>query len=286
MTLRPAFASRIVFPHWSHPNWIIVGAHSSFVAYSLILPGFSRQPSYALASIATCVSLELLVRRLQGKELAFPLSAIISALGLVLLTDSYTPWGYALVGALSILSKHLLTINGRHIFNPTNFGIVVANYFFTGTVTLVPGRWGGTLGSMLFVLALGLLLVYRAKRLWLSLGFSLAYFTGALILAFAYNARPVSMLMPMTGAAFMLFVFFMITDPQTSPSAPRQQLVYGALVGILATIFRNYWLNTNLFLALFVTTALYSYWRAAKEAPHHRSEFLPSAIPAPAEALR
>ena len=257
--------SRVLFgmevPALRDPHWLFLFSLTSFAVFAVWFPGFRRSPEQLLASLLTCVGLELVITKYLGKKMVFPLSAWITSTGTLLLTDTPGVTGVMIAAALGILSKQFIVVRGHHVFNPANFGVLLAYFFFTDIVTLSPGRWGGSVETVVAVLALGVVIGVKANRLYLSMSFVASYFLGCFLLMQAWNRPLLALCLPMTGAAFYLFSFFMITDPKTSPERPFEQLAFGFIVAALATVLRFYLVVSNLFVALFVATALYSVWR-------------------------
>lgn len=75
----------------------------------------------------------------------------------------------------------------------------------------------------------------------------------------------------MTGAAFMLFTFFMITDPMTTPETVSGRIAFGVVVGILDNLLRYKQVSQSPFFALFVVSAFVPVWRRyfGAEKPEH-----------------
>jgi enediyne biosynthesis protein E5 len=242
----------LIYPSLQDPRWFQLGFLFSFVIYALTSPGFSRRPIQFLVGVATVLVLDSLLIYFYRGILLAPVSGLISTMGLLLLCDSPYVWPYAFVGALSVLSKHFIRIQGKHIFNPLNFGIVVAVFFLSNDVTVTGGRWGGSLIGMVLIACLGLLTVYRAKRLDVALVWTLTFFVGAVIRSSLAGAPLLSVLSPLTGAAFQLFTFFMITDPMTTPETRGGRIAYGVAMGVLDGVLRYKQVPFSPFLALFV----------------------------------
>lgn len=244
-----------IVPRLADPRWLQVSFLASYVVYALVSPGFAREPAQYLWGAAACVGLDFLLGlRYAGPRLA-PLSGLITSMGLLLLCDSPHVWPYPLLGAVAVLSKHFVQVEGRHVFNPLNFAVVVGLLFLSGEMTVVAGRWGGSLTGMLAIAALGTLTVWRAKRLDLAAAYALTFFAGACARSWLSGAQLVTLLTPMTGAAFQLFTFFMITDPKTTPETPRGRWAFGFLVGALDAVLRYRQVSHAPFYALFALSA-------------------------------
>lgn len=250
-----------IYPGLLDPRWTILPFLLSFDVFALTSPGFSRSPVQFAAGVGTCLFLDSAILFLIRKLWLAPVSGFISSLGLLLLCDSPFVWPYAAVGAISILSKHLIRSEGRHMFNPLNFGIVFGLLFFSREMTVVAGRWGGSLSGMLVVVSLGVLAAYRARRLDLSLAYVLTFLAGVFVRCALKGAPFWSVAAPMTGAAFMLFTFYMITDPMTTPETRRGRIIFGVAVALLDTVLRYYQVNFSPFYALFALSAFMPFFR-------------------------
>jgi Na+-translocating ferredoxin:NAD+ oxidoreductase RnfD subunit len=79
-----------------------------------------------------------------------------------------------------------------------------------------------------------------------------AFVLQALIRHLLFPTSFVGSLAPVTGVAFLLFTYYMITDPQTSPSSPRGQIVFGLALGATYGILISLHVVFTPFVALFV----------------------------------
>jgi hypothetical protein len=154
-----------------------------------------------------------------------PLSATISALSLCLLLRSNEPWVLALAAFCAIASKFVLRWGGKHIFNPAAFGIAVA-VLLTDRAWISPGQWGSGASLMLLIAGFGCLVVYRAMRWDVTVGFLAAY-AAVLFARSAWLGEPMAIpLHRLDNGALLVFAFFMITDPKTTPDSRLGRLVH------------------------------------------------------------
>lgn len=182
-------------------------------------------------------------------------SAIITALGLCLLFKANSLATYALVGMFSILGKFVIKANGKHVFNPSLFGIVIC-LLLTNDAWVSPGQWGNELTIMAFLSAGALLVLLKVGRVDTSL-----MFLGTLmVLEFSrtvlYQGWSLDVfLYKFTSGTILLFAFFMITDPVTTPKSLKARLIWGASIGILTFVLSNWFQNyTAPIWALFIVT--------------------------------
>lgn len=179
-------------------------------------------------------------------------SALITSLSFSLLLRSDHVWPLAAAAAVGIGSKFVFRLNGRHIFNPANFGIVTL-LLATDAVWTSTGEWGSALWFALLVAGLGALSTWRAQRLDVPIVFLGTY--GALLLVRAlYLGDPLAIpALRLANAALILFAFFMISDPKTTPDDPRRRAVFVALAAALAYVIQfHFFISDGIFYAPFI----------------------------------
>ncbi|MBI1341421.1 MAG: Na+-transporting NADH:ubiquinone oxidoreductase, subunit NqrB [Terrimonas sp.] len=162
------------------------------------------------------------------------LSVLISALSLcLLLKTNYWPISL-LAAALTVISKYTLRINGKHLFNPSAFGII-STVLLTKQAWISPGQWGT--GTVLFfaIISLGFIVVTRVQKLDVSLGFlicfaGLLYFRQVIYLDWPLDFY----LHSISTGSLLLFSFFMISDPRTSPDHPLARIIWAVMVAGLS----------------------------------------------------
>jgi hypothetical protein len=173
-----------------------------------------------------------------------PRSALISGLSLCLLLRTNSPAIATLAAVVTITSKFVLRFGAKHIFNPTNFGLAFM-MLITDTAWVSPGQWGNAAQFAFLMACLGGLVVNRAARSDVTLAFLAVY--GALVFG-----RSLSLGEPMTipahrlaSGALLLFSFFMISDPKTTPDSRAGRLVFATLVALGAAYVQFKLFRTN-----------------------------------------
>jgi hypothetical protein len=160
-----------------------------------------------------------------------PKSALISGLSLCLLLRTGSLLLAAGAAVLTIASKFVLRVHGKHVFNPTNFGIV-ASMLLTHRVWVSPGQWGSAALFGFLIACLGGLVVNRATRsdvTYAFLGFYLAVLFGRAL----WLGQPASIpLHQLASGAFLIFTFFMISDPRTTPDSRAGRVLFALLVAL------------------------------------------------------
>lgn len=161
-------------------------------------------------------------------------SAIISSMGLCLLLKTNNLSAAALAAFISIASKYLIRINGKHIFNPSALGIVAA-VVITGNAWISPGQWGSGAVILFGVLCLGFIITTKVQKLDTSVAF-LGTFGGLLFIRqVMYLGWPVDFFVQsISTGSLLLFSFFMITDPKTTPNHAAARIIWSMLVAAIA----------------------------------------------------
>jgi enediyne biosynthesis protein E5 len=214
--------------------------------------GFLESWSRTFLAIATAILAELVtVRALYGRwpHLA---SAYVSGISVGILVRSPAFWPYVLCSAIAITSKYVLRIEGRHIWNPTNFAIVAMLLLASDAVAGLSVQWGNNLLPMIFVWVLGTVILRSVGRLHITLTYVAAFFFFALVRALATGHPFLSEAAPITGPMYQLFIFFMITDPKTTVTPKWAQALVVVLIAALETVFRLMELVYAPFYALFI----------------------------------
>lgn len=243
------------------------------------------EPSYAqpLFAVAVAYALEVLLEwsgaRCDGRRPRFAggpraladflLSAHITGLAVAMLlysNERLAPIAFAV--AVALVSKTLVRVpspagGSVHALNPSNTGIVVTlllfpwvgitqPYMFTEELTTV----GDIALPIVFVCA-GIFLNARyTGRLPLIAAWMLGFVLQAGVRHALFDTRLIASFGPMTGVAFLLFTFYMLTDPATTPSTWRAQAVFGAAVATAYGILMSLHVVFGLFFALAIVCAL------------------------------
>ena len=158
-----------------------------------------------------------------------PRSPLISALSLTILLRTGSVTLSVIAATLAVGSKYLLCWRGKHIFNPANFGLVAVSLLFTGA-WVSPGQWGVAPTLALGLFLAGGLVTGVAKRWDVSVALLASY--AALVFGRAlWLGDPFAIpLHQMQSGALLVFAFFMISDPKTTPDARAGRLLYAAIV--------------------------------------------------------
>jgi Na+-translocating ferredoxin:NAD+ oxidoreductase RnfD subunit len=205
-----------------------------------------------LLAIVTSIVLELALGQIFYRKWLHPASAYISGISVGILVRSPAFWPYALCAAISIISKYVLRVKGRHIWNPSNFGISVLLFLAADTVASLSIQWGNYLWPMLVIWALGSGIIWRLHRFHITFTYVVSFIVFALMRSWMTGSPWLAEIAPITGPMYQLFIFFMITDPKTTVRSKRGQCIVVFLVAVLEMILRLNQVVYAPFYALFI----------------------------------
>ncbi|MEO5680061.1 MAG: RnfABCDGE type electron transport complex subunit D [Acidimicrobiales bacterium] len=223
--------------------------------------GFKVSIAQILVSITVCAVVEAALTFRSRHSLVWPASGILTGSSIAfILRASGTRHGdwwslhgiqfFVLAGLVSLLAKHLIRPTGRHLFNPSNVGIVWCllvigpNHVFAQYLWWGPNRFGVALAYGVILLGAGWIL-RSVGMIPMACSFLVTF--AVLIGALALSGRSFIAIWhtgPIGGLSYwatialspelLVFVFFMISDPQTAPRAPAGRVAYGVAVAAAA----------------------------------------------------
>lgn len=198
--------------------------------------GYDRLATALLTCVAAEAALSLFMR---GKVVNL-LSAYISGLSLTLLTkpQGAVLWPFMAGGFLAIASKYVLQHRNSHLWNPTNFAIVVLLLAAPNRISVLSHQWGNDVVTNLVIWGFGLVIVTRVKVLHITLAYVAAFLLLNAARAFALGQGILPEIAPITGPMYQLFVFFMITDPRTIVRDRRWQIGVAVIIALVETAIR------------------------------------------------
>ena len=204
--LLPAFDNRYLGPILI--TCILIAAHVSF--------GILESYEHTATAIAAAIAAEMALGRITYGRVPHLASAYITGISVGILVRSPFVWPYFLCSLISILSKYVLRVRERHLWNPSNFGVSAVALLAPATVSLLSIQWGNDIWPMVIIWLLGSVIVWRVGRLHISA----TYVASFLLLAWVRSAITgtpwLASAAPITGPMYQLFIFFMVTDPRTT----------------------------------------------------------------------
>jgi enediyne biosynthesis protein E5 len=229
--------------------------------------------SYSRTALAiiTALLIELVVGRLFWGQWPHLASAYVSGISVGILVRSPAFWPYALCSLLSITSKYVLRVKGRHLWNPSNFGICVMLLLAPEVVASLSVQWGNYLLPMIVVWILGSLIIWQVKRFHICATYVVSFVLFAWVRSWITGHPFLAEVAPITGPMYQLFIFFMITDPKTTVQTTWGQYVVAFLVALVEMVLRLYESVYAPLYALFLvgptTNLIEIWWHSRQPAP-------------------
>jgi Na+-translocating ferredoxin:NAD+ oxidoreductase RnfD subunit len=191
-----------------------------------------------LLAIGTSLIAELILSRIFMGKWPNLASAYITGISVGILIRSPGFWPYALCAAIAITSKYVIRFKGRHLCNPSNFGICVMLFLASESVATLSIQWGNNLWPMVVIWLLGSAIIWRARRFHISATYVVSFFALAFVRAWIMHDPWQSEIAPITGPEYQLFIFFMITDPKTTLRSKTGQCVVAFFVAVAEMFLR------------------------------------------------
>jgi hypothetical protein len=254
---------KVVLPSWGDPRLRLGVVIISLQVLGQTLLHFKVSIAQILVSIAVCALVDTGVSYWRQRAIVWPASAILTgnSTAFILRANGTKPgdwWSlngiefFILAALIGILSKYVIRIGDRHLYNPSNLGLVLVLLFVGARHVFPQYLWWGPLNApvilSLVVILAGAIWVLWPLRMWLMVGAFLATFAvlvaanaalGRCFLA-VWHSGPVCgsdyWLNLITSPELLVFVFFMISDPKTAPRLPRARVVYGVAIAVVAAV--------------------------------------------------
>ncbi len=253
----------ILLPKLSDPRLHLAAVIISLQVLGQVAFEFRLSIAQILVSLLTCAVLEIGIAFRRQHVLLWPASALLTGNGVAFILrvpgtehgDWWSMrgwWIFAGTAAVSLLSKHIIQFGGRHIFNPSNFGLVLC-FLLLGPELADPLEfwWGPMSPWLALALAIivtgGLAILLRLRLLGIAIGFWVTFAAGLAVLAASGHAMTARWhLGPVEDWQFwrvlvfspeiLVFLFFMITDPKTIPAGRFGRRFYAVSIGVLAVL--------------------------------------------------
>jgi hypothetical protein len=224
---------------------------------------FRLSVAQILACLAAGALIEFTVAFFKDKVILWPASGLLTGNSTAFILrvpgtfhgqwwSTHGIWIFVGVVAVSMASKYLIRWRGRHIFNPSNLGLVLAFVVLGPQYTEPQDLWWIPMGQWMIVtyailIGGGLLIAWELKLLGLELGY-MAAFAAFLALALApvpdhcmiasWYAAPMCgqqlWQVLVTSPELLIFALFMVPDPRTVPDSQLGRFVFGVLVAFLS----------------------------------------------------
>ena len=210
-----------------------IAALSTLLIFNLGWIDFGARPENSALALGAALLTQLVCSYLTRTPVDLR-SPLITGLSLSLLLRADEPWIHALAGAIAIGSKFVLRIDGKHIWNPAGLAIVVLLFTAKSHVWISPGAWGSTVWFAALLGFFAILVLGAARRSDIAVFFFGTH--AALLVARAlWLGDPLAIpLHQLQSGSLLIFTFFMISDPRTSPDSRLGRFIFAAAVALLA----------------------------------------------------
>jgi Na+-transporting NADH:ubiquinone oxidoreductase subunit NqrB len=236
------------------PRWFQIAFLTSFLVLGVrleVVPWWE-----GLLTVSSACATQALFMRWQGIEGTGLRSSMITGLGLALLLRSDLVWLPPLAASVAIASKFIVRIGGKHVFNPANLGLVLA-MMLTSHAWTSPSQWREESLLIVWFAVLGLAVTQRAFRSDISLAFLGAWFLLKAGRVLYLGQRVQALEHQLLTGGLVVFAFFMISDPMTTPNRRPARMLFATAVAVLAFVLQHgYWIQPALFWSLFVLSPL------------------------------
>jgi len=208
-------------------------ALSTLVVFNLGWIDFGARPLNSALALGASLITQFVCARFTGVPLDLR-SPLITGLSLSLLLRADEPWIHAIAGVVAISSKFLLRLDGKHIWNPAGFAIVVLLFATPGHVWISPGAWGSAMWFATLLCFFAILVLGAARRSDIAI-FFFGTHAALLFARAAWLGDPFAIpLHQLQSGSLLIFTFFMISDPRTSPDSRLGRFIFAASVAVLA----------------------------------------------------
>jgi Na+-transporting NADH:ubiquinone oxidoreductase subunit NqrB len=229
---------------------------ASLLTFGVLARDFTLRAEQMALAFAAGLATQAFWLRARGLRQKGYLSALVTCFGLSILLRADTLWAHPLAACIALSAKFVVRVDGKHVYNPANLGVIAATSLLPGT-WISPGQWGNELAAAVWFVMLGGLVTERARRwdiAWVFLGAWL----GLVGLRVLWLGQPFAVWAHQLGSgALLLFAFFMISDPMTIPDRRATRVAYGCIVAVAAFGWQYALFRPNaLVWALFLATPL------------------------------
>ena len=232
------------------PRMYQIAMLSSLLVYGMVWLDFGVTATRVGLLLATALVTQAVCDRLTagrsatGRPAVNVRSALISGLSLCLLLRTNVTELAVLAAVLTIAGKFLVRFRGKHIFNPTNGGLV-AMLLLSDHVWVSPGQWGAAAFFAFLMACLGGVVVNRAARSDVTYAF-IGFYCVLLFGRSLSLGEPITIpLHRLESGALLLFTFFMISDPKTTPDSRAGRVLFSGLVAFVAWYVQFRLFRTN-----------------------------------------
>lgn len=215
------------------PRYYQIAVLSSLLLFGVFILDFGIRWQNAVAIVTTALGVQYVGGHYARLPRFDPLSPLITSLSLTLLLRTDEIMLASIAAIIAIGSKFVIRVGGKHIFNPANVALVTL-MLASDHAWVSSGQWGSAAIGAFTLACLGFLVLTRARRAETTIAF-LVFFAALLFGRAAWLGDPASIPMhQLQNGALLIFAFFMISDPKTTPDSARGRILYAAIVAAAA----------------------------------------------------
>jgi Na+-translocating ferredoxin:NAD+ oxidoreductase RnfD subunit len=215
------------------PRYYQIAVLGTLVAYGVLALDFGIRQENAIVIVIVALLTQFAGTKAARLPCFDPLSPLITSLSLTLLLRTDLVAIAALAALIAISSKFLIRVRGKHVFNPANVAIVTL-MLSSDHAWVSSGQWGGAAIGAFVLACLGFIVLTRAKRAETTIGF-LGFYALLLFGRALWLGDPLTIpVHQLQNGALLVFAFFMISDPKTTPDSVAGRVIYSMLVASLA----------------------------------------------------
>lgn len=251
----------VVLPKLSDPRLKLSTTILTLTVLGLTILNFQVSVPQILVSVVLCAAIDMAMAYRKDGVLIWPASGLQTGVSVAFIFraggtvhgDWWSVRGlhlFVLVALVCMLSKYTLRLHGRHVFNPSNIGLAWGLLVIGPSYAFSEHLWWAPLGpavllAMSVILAGAWWVLRQVKMIPMAVTFMAVFCV--LIGIFALSGHSYYATWhegPVSGAFYwitvalspelLIFVFFMISDPQTSPKSPTGRKLYAVTVAVIA----------------------------------------------------
>jgi enediyne biosynthesis protein E5 len=245
----------IIAPKINDPRLFMICVLTLYTLIGQTLLAFDHTWIQIFTSIVISCILDTALSYWKSRQIILPVSGLITGMSLGLLVEAIPLWPFIVAPILAIGAKAFIQFKGRHLFNPSNFGLTVLLILAPATVTTLAAQWSGSMLIVTLVLIIGGFTSFRVSRWDLVVSFIAGFCVMAFIEQMITQRGYAFVYGPILGAAFQIFAFSMLTDPKTTPETRRMRIVFGLALAVLDGILRLMNIQNSPFIALLYISA-------------------------------
>ncbi|MFQ5684742.1 MAG: RnfABCDGE type electron transport complex subunit D [Candidatus Binatia bacterium] len=250
---------------WTEPRYLSTGFQTLIVIVGQVWLSLLESWGQFATAVVFSIATESMLSRLYRSKWPNPVSPYMTGVSIGILVRSPAWWPYAVGSALAIAQKYAFQFRGRHLFNPSNFGLCLLLLAVPETVVALSKQLTNMPGVVIFLFLFGVVVIGRLGRL----DVVFTYVAAFILLGFlrsAINGTPLAAeVAPVLGPLYQIFIFFMVTDPRTTPATRRGRVIYALAVAVTEGLLRFLRNQNAPFFAAFVVSPVAVIWEASAE---------------------